>query len=74
MFNLTTVPEATGRSAASVGATRKQYKLEEAWQNNTGKSDFADDATMEKFAEWLESGDQGLVGQTILEEEDSDML
>ncbi|KAH7321452.1 hypothetical protein BKA65DRAFT_80886 [Rhexocercosporidium sp. MPI-PUGE-AT-0058] len=77
VFNLTAVPEETGRSAASVRAAREQKKLDQAWDRIPTKGDSGDlrnDPEMEKFAEWLEKGDQGLLGQTILEEDDSDDL
>ncbi|PVH85399.1 hypothetical protein DL98DRAFT_44923 [Cadophora sp. DSE1049] len=77
VFNLTAIPEGTGRSAASVRAAREQKKLEQAWDRIPSKSekgDLRNDPEMEKFAEWLEKGDQGVLGQTILEEDDSDDL
>ena len=52
-------------------------KLEQAWDRiptNNEKGDLRSDPEMEKFAEWLEKGDQGVLGQTILEEDDSDDL
>lgn len=77
VFNLTADPEETGRSAASVRAAREQRKLEQAWERIPTKGEsgvLRIDPEMEKFAEWLEKGDQGLLGQTILEEDDSDGL
>lgn len=77
VFNLTAVPEETGRSAASVRAAREQKKLEQAWDRipiKNERGDLRSDPEMEKFAEWLEKGDQGVLGQTILEEDDSDDL
>ncbi|KAH7393114.1 hypothetical protein BKA64DRAFT_76925 [Cadophora sp. MPI-SDFR-AT-0126] len=77
IFNLTAVPEETGRSAASVRGAREQKKLEQAWDRIPTKSEKGDlhsDPEMEKFAEWLEKGGQGVLGQTILEEDDSDDL
>ena len=77
VFNLTADPEETGRSAASVRAAHEQRKLEQAWERipTNGESGVLRiDPEMEKFAEWLEKGDQGLLGQTILEEDDSDGL
>ena len=77
VFNLTATSEETGRSAASVRAAHEQKKLEQAWDRiptNNEKGDLRSDPEMEKFAEWLEKGDQGVLGQTILEEDDSDDL
>ncbi|KAL2067853.1 hypothetical protein VTL71DRAFT_15951 [Oculimacula yallundae] len=77
VLNLTPVPEETGRSAASVRAAREQKKLDEAWERIPSKNEtglLRNDPEMEKFAEWLEKGDQGVLGQTILEEDDSDDL
>ncbi|KAK0100999.1 hypothetical protein ONS95_013011 [Cadophora gregata] len=77
VFNLTTAPEETGRSAASVRAAREQKKLEQAWDRiptKSTKGDLRSDPEMERFAEWLEKGDHGVLGQTILEEDDSDDL
>jgi len=78
LFDLAPVPEEEGRSAASVRAAREKKKLEHAWQNSTVKEDgsWRGDISMEKYAEWLEKNttqrrdDQGLLGQTILEEDD----
>jgi len=74
VFNLTPAPEETGRSAASVRAAReKKKKLEQAWQSSTTRTErgkLKEDPSMEKkFSEWLET-DQGLLSQTILEEDD----
>ncbi|KAN0103060.1 hypothetical protein V8E51_011373 [Hyaloscypha variabilis] len=73
IFNLTPTPEETGRSAASVRAARETKKLEQAWQSSTTKiqgGNWKDDSSTEKkFSEWLET-DQGLLRQTILEEDD----
>lgn len=79
LFNLTPTPEETGRSAASVRAAREQKKLEDAWQSSSSMGEArlrADPLVEKKYAEWLEKdvgkrreGD-GLLGQTILEEED----
>lgn len=77
VFNLTPVPEETGRSAASVRAAREQKKLDQAWERIPAKNKtgiLRNDPEMEKFAEWLEKSDQGVLGQTILEEDDSDDL
>jgi hypothetical protein len=80
MFDLAAVPEETGRTAASVRAAREQKKLEGAWESSILKGESArlrnDPSMRKKQAEWLESElskrreDQGLLGQTILEEED----
>ncbi|CAL3965939.1 hypothetical protein PZA11_002753 [Diplocarpon coronariae] len=75
VFNLTPIPEDTGRTAASVRAARRKKRQEQALQNSTTKSESAnsrDEASIEKYAEWLEKSEQGLLGQTILEEDDSD--
>jgi hypothetical protein len=73
IFNLTPTPEETGRAAASVRAARETKKLEQAWQSSTTKiqgGNWKDDSSTEKkFSEWLET-DQGLLRQTILEEDD----
>jgi hypothetical protein len=63
-----------------VRAAREQKKLEGAWESSILKGESArlrnDPSTRKKQAEWLESElskrreDQGLLGQTILEEED----
>jgi len=80
IFKLTPTAEATGRSAASVRATREQKKLEQAWQSSTNKSEPASwkmgPSTEKNYAEWLETDrgqrgrEQGLLRQTILEEDD----
>jgi hypothetical protein len=80
IFNLTPTPEETGRSAASVRAAREKKKLEQAWQSSTIKSERGgwkvEPSTEKKYTEWLETDhsqrreDQGLLGQTILEEDD----
>ena len=66
VFNLTSTPEETGRSAASVRAAREKKKLEQAWQSSTTKTE---PSTKRRYSEWLET-DQGLLRQTILEEDD----
>jgi hypothetical protein len=82
-FNLSPIPEERGRPVASVRAARVQKKLEEPWwQSSSSKGDRArlrSDASLEKkYAEWLEKDvgtrkeDQGLLGQTIIEEDDSE--
>jgi len=80
MFDLATVPEETGRAAASVRAAREQKKLEGAWESSVAKGESArlrnNPSSRKKQAEWLESelakrrDDQGLLGQTIIEEDD----
>ncbi|PBP20538.1 hypothetical protein BUE80_DR008647 [Diplocarpon rosae] len=75
LFNLNSVPEEMGRSAASVRAAREKKKLEQALPTSKAKSESAnsrDEASIEKYTEWLEKSEQGLLGQTILEEDDSD--
>lgn len=82
ILNLEQMPEDKGRTAASVRAAREQKKLGDAWQSSTGRTEqklWRDDIVMEKkYTEWVEKNagkrreDQGLLGQTILEEEDSD--
>jgi hypothetical protein len=58
-----------------VRAAREKKKLEQAWHSSTTKTergDWKDDpSTEKKYYEWLET-DQGLLGQTILEEDDDD--
>ena len=79
-FNLTPVPEETGRSAASVRTAREKRKLEDAWQSSSsrGESRLKADPAMEKrYVEWLEKDvgkrrEDGLLGSTILEEDDSE--
>lgn len=80
IFKLTSTPEETGRSAASVRAAREKKKLEQAWQSSTIKNERGswktELLTEKKYAEWLETDrgqrgeDQGLLRQTILEEDD----
>jgi hypothetical protein len=73
VFNMTPAPEETGRSAASVRAAREKKKLEQAWQSSTTRIErgkLKEDPSMEKkFSDWLET-EQGLLSQTILEEDD----
>jgi hypothetical protein len=71
IFNLTPTPEETGRSAASVRAAREKKQLEQAWQSSRTKTERwkEEPSTEKKFSEWLET-DQGLLSQTILEEDD----
>lgn len=80
VLNLTPIPEEIGRSAASVRSAREQKKLEEVWQSSKAQADQArwrsDTSTERKYAEWLEKDigkrreEQGVLGQTILEEDD----
>ena len=71
VFNLSPTPEETGRSAASVRAAREKKQLEQAWQSSTIKNESwkAAPSMEKKYSEWLET-DQGLLSQTILEEDD----
>ena len=71
VFNLSPTPEETGRSAASVRAAQEKKLLEQAWQSSTIKNDNwnAEPSMEKKYSEWLET-DQGLLSQTILEEDD----
>ncbi len=82
-FNLSSGPEDRGQTAASVRAAREKKKLQQAWQSSILESDRSSsrtDAPIERYAEWLEKDmdmsqrreEQGLLGQTILEEDDSD--
>jgi hypothetical protein len=74
LFNLSPGPEKSSRSAASVRAAREQKKLEDAWQSSSSKG--GDSSLEKRYAEWLEKdvgkrrGSGGLIGQTILEEDD----
>lgn len=77
LFNLAPGPEETGRTAASVRAAREQKKLEDAWRSSSSKGDrkVADSSLEKRYTEWLEKDtgkrrDDGLLGQTILEEDD----
>lgn len=77
LFNLDSVTLETGRSAASVRAAREQQKREKregAWHRATARSESltARSPSLEQYSEWLEKIDQGLLSQTILEEDDSD--
>jgi len=73
LFKLTSSPEDTGRSLASVHATQEQ-------KNRNSKQDSlkwkVDPSVEKRYAEWLEKdgdrkGDQqGLLGRTIIEEDD----
>jgi hypothetical protein len=80
LFNLTPTLEEKGRSAVSVRRVKEQRKLEEVWQSSSSAGDRArlrsDPSLERKYAEWLEKDvgkrkeDQGLLGQTIIEEDD----
>lgn len=61
------------RSAASVRAAREEKKLEDAWRSSSSRG--GDSSLEKRYAEWLEKDagkrrEEGLAGQTILEEED----
>lgn len=70
LLNLTPTPKDKGRTAASVRATREKKKLERVWQSSNIEEQ--DGFSMGKYGEWLDRrGDEhGLLGQTILEEDD----
>lgn len=80
IFDLDLTPEERGRSAASVRAAREQKRLDEPGEpylsSSARKEQFGGDVKMEKrYTEWLEKDagkrrDEGLLGQTILEEDD----
>ncbi|KAF4615578.1 hypothetical protein G7Y89_g15296 [Cudoniella acicularis] len=79
IFNLTPAPEDRGRTAASVRAARDQKKLEGAWEASLSKEGGerwrGDHAILKKPAAWSDTalrtrGDKGLLGQTIIEEDD----
>jgi hypothetical protein len=79
LFNLTPVPEEGGRSAASVRAARERKKLEHAWQSSAIKSEqvkWGSDISLERYTDWVGKDasqrreDQGVIGQTIIEEDD----
>ncbi|KAL3425612.1 hypothetical protein PVAG01_02402 [Phlyctema vagabunda] len=80
VFNLHPTPEEPGRSAASVRAAREKKKLDEAWLSSASMpvgepTRLNSDTSMQK---WLEKDagrrreDTGVLGQTILEEDDDD--
>jgi hypothetical protein len=72
----------TSRTAASVRAERQQRKLEAAWETSVPKKEpesWRDElSARRRQTEWLDADrgrkreEQGLLGQTILEEEDSE--
>jgi hypothetical protein len=79
LFNLTPVPEEAGRSAASVRAARERKKLEHAWQSSATKNEqvkWGSDISLERYTDWVGKDasqrreDQGVIGQTIIEEDD----
>lgn len=79
LFNLTPVPEEAGRSAASVRAARERKKLEHAWQSSAAKNEqvkWGSDISLERYTDWVGKDasqrreDQGVIGQTIIEEDD----
>ena len=59
-------------------AEREQKKLDDSWDSSYSRDEIKhklDPVTEKRYTEWLEKegrGDQGLLGQIILEEEDSD--
>lgn len=78
IFNLTPAPKEQGRTAASVRAAREEKLVERAWQSSTSREQErwrANPPSIEDL-QWLEKdpgsrrGEPGLLGQTILEEED----
>jgi hypothetical protein len=71
IFDLNSVPEGRGRTAASVRADKERKKLEQVWHNAPIK----DEDGIKKYEEWLDQttrrgDDHGLLAQTILEEDD----
>jgi hypothetical protein len=79
IFNLSPVPEQSGRTATSVRAIQEKKRREQEWQSSTVKNDdlaWRSDVSMAKYAEWLgkrgkgSRREDGLLGQTILEEDD----
>lgn len=72
LFDLNSVPENKGRTAASVRAEKEREKLEHAWHGAM----INDEDGIKKYDEWLDQNtswrgdDHGLLGQTILEEDD----
>jgi hypothetical protein len=79
-LNLQVSPEQSGRTAASVRAAREKKRLEDAWQASTPiRSNQArarvEDASKD-YSEYIEKDrgkrkeGQGLLSQTILEEDD----
>lgn len=79
LFDLAPALEKEGRTAASVRAARDRKKLEQVWHDSQIRDEdgnWRNDISTEKYAEWLEKNanqrgdDHGLLGLTILEEED----
>ncbi|KAH6684423.1 hypothetical protein B0J14DRAFT_11938 [Halenospora varia] len=80
LFNLSAPPEFQGRTAASVRAAREQKKLEGAWEASLSRSEsdrWSGDASILKRQAGFRDGalrkrgeEKGLLGQTILEEDD----
>lgn len=68
LFDLNPVAEDRGRTAASVRADKERAKLEQVWNDAPVK----DEEGVKKYNQWLDqnTSDHGLLGQTILEEED----
>jgi hypothetical protein len=80
VLNLQDSPEQSGRTAASVRAAREKKRLEDAWQASTPiRSNQARtwvEDTSKDYLEYIEKDrgkrkeGQGLLSQTILEEDD----
>jgi hypothetical protein len=80
ILNLQTPPGAKGRTAASVRAAREKKKVEDAWQAPTAvgivRGRLVIDGSSKRYPEYVEkdrgkrSPGQGLLSQTILEEDD----
>ncbi|RDL35115.1 Uncharacterized protein BP5553_07046 [Venustampulla echinocandica] len=74
VFDLNSAPADRNQSAASIRATKEQKELEGAWKSSLSKS--GPDRWRSKPTEWqdLDRGkrrdDTGLLGQTIIEEDD----
>jgi len=72
LFNLSSNPEQSGRTAASIRAARAQKKRD---SQGFGSMREIDPSIEKKYARWLEKNgggreEQGLLGQTIIEEDD----
>jgi hypothetical protein len=78
LFNLTPAPAEAGRSAVSLRAARERKQFEHAWQSSAIKSEqvkWGSDISLGRYADWVgkdagQREDQGVVGQTIIEEDD----
>jgi hypothetical protein len=81
LFNLRVTPEETGRTAASVRAERERKNLESAWESsksgwNAPGDELSAEELKREYADFLEKDrgkrkeGQGLLSQTILEEDD----